>query len=79
MELSSLMRISSSLAGFRFLVLYIIRLGFLDGKKGFRLAKIHAEAVKKRYKKLDLLILKGSFLLNRLGIKGLIKLNENRD
>jgi len=65
--------------GFRFVVLYIIRLGFLDGKKGFRLAKIHAEAVKKRYKKLDLLILKGSFLLNRLGIKGLIKLNENRD
>ena len=47
--------------GFRFLVLYIIRFGFLDGKKGFRLAKIHAEAVKKRYEKLDLLKSKGSF------------------
>ena len=47
--------------GFRFLVLYVIRFGFLDGKKGFRLAKIHAEAVKKRYEKLDLLKSKGSF------------------
>jgi glycosyltransferase involved in cell wall biosynthesis len=47
--------------GFRFLVLYVIRFGFLDGKKGFRLAKIHADAVKKRYKKLDLLKAKGSF------------------
>jgi len=47
--------------GFRFLVLYIIRFGFLDGKKGFRLAKIHAEAVKKRYEKLDLIKSMGSF------------------
>jgi len=47
--------------GFRFFVLYLIRFGFLDGKKGFRLAEIHAEAVKKRYEKLDLLKSKGSF------------------
>jgi glycosyltransferase involved in cell wall biosynthesis len=47
--------------GFRFLVLYVIRFGFLDGEKGFRLAKIHGEAVKKRYEKLDLLKAKGSF------------------
>ncbi len=47
--------------GFRFLVLYVIRLGFFDGKKGYRLALIHAEAVKKRYEKLDLLKSKGSF------------------
>ena len=46
---------------FRFLVLYIIRFGFLDGKKGFRLAKIHAEAVKKRYEKFDLLTPRDSF------------------
>ena len=47
--------------GFRFLVLYIIRFGFLDGEKGFRLAKIHAEAVKKRYEKFDLLTPRDSF------------------
>ena len=41
--------------GFRFLVLYFIRFGFLDGSKGYTLAKIHSEAVKKRYKKLDIL------------------------
>lgn len=34
---------------FRFVVLYIIRFGFLDGKNGFILAKLHAEAVLQRY------------------------------
>ena len=34
---------------FRFIVLYIIRCGFLDGKKGFVLAKLHAKAVLQRY------------------------------
>ena len=47
--------------GFRFTVLYFLRFGFLDGEKGFRLAKIHAEGVKKRYEKLDLLQAKASF------------------
>jgi len=34
---------------FRFVVLYIIRCGFLDGKNGFVLAKLHASAVLQRY------------------------------
>ena len=37
--------------GFRFIVLYIIRVGFLDGVKGFNLARMHANAVEQRYVK----------------------------
>ncbi len=37
--------------GFRFMVLYIIRFGFLDGAKGFNLARMHAYAVEQRYVK----------------------------
>ncbi len=38
---------------FRFLVLYFVRFGFLDGKKGFTLARIHAKGVLQRYLKLE--------------------------
>lgn len=41
--------------GFRFFVLYFIRFGFLDGSRGYTLAKLHTEAVKQRYLKLELL------------------------
>jgi len=41
--------------GFRFIVLYFIRFGFLDGSRGYTLAKLHTEAVKQRYLKLELL------------------------
>lgn len=41
--------------GFRFMVLYFIRFGFLDGSRGYTLAKLHAEAVRQRYLKLELL------------------------
>ena len=34
---------------FRFIVLYLVRLGFLDGKKGYVLARLHAQAVLRRY------------------------------
>lgn len=34
---------------FRFIVLYLVRFGFLDGKKGYILAKLHAKAVLNRY------------------------------
>ena len=34
---------------FRFVVLYLIRFGFLDGKRGYVLAKLHAQAVLNRY------------------------------
>jgi len=34
---------------FRFIVLYLVRFGFLDGKKGYVLAKLHAQAVLRRY------------------------------
>jgi len=40
---------------YRFLNHYIIRFGFLDGTKGFNLARLHASGIKKRY-----------FYLNRL-------------
>jgi len=33
------------------MVLYIIRFGFLDGAKGFNLARMHAYAVEQRYVK----------------------------
>ena len=36
---------------FRFIVLYFIRFGFLDGKKGFVLAKAHSKGVLQRYLK----------------------------
>jgi glycosyltransferase involved in cell wall biosynthesis len=39
--------------GFRFFVHYFIRLGFLDGYKGFVLARLHAGAVNQRYVELD--------------------------
>lgn len=35
--------------GFRFMVLYFLRFGFLDGQQGFTLARTHAKAVSKRY------------------------------
>lgn len=41
--------------GFRFFVHYIIRLGFLDGQKGYTLAKLHAHAVNQRYLQMDLI------------------------
>ena len=34
---------------FRFVVLYLVRFGFLDGKRGYVLAKLHAQAVLNRY------------------------------
>lgn len=34
---------------FRFIVLYLVRFGFLDGKKGYVLARLHARAVSQRY------------------------------
>lgn len=34
---------------FRFVVLYLVRFGFLDGKKGYVLARLHAQAVLRRY------------------------------
>ncbi|MDN3644437.1 glycosyltransferase family 2 protein [Lutimonas halocynthiae] len=34
---------------FRFVVLYLVRFGFLDGKRGYVLAKLHAHAVLNRY------------------------------
>jgi len=34
---------------FRFLVLYFVRFGFLDGNKGFTLARVHAKGVLQRY------------------------------
>ena len=34
---------------FRFIVLYLVRFGFLDGRKGYVLAKLHAKAVLQRY------------------------------
>lgn len=39
--------------GFRFIVHYVIRFGFLDGRPGFILAKLHARAVNERYVQLD--------------------------
>lgn len=39
--------------GFRFLVLYFIRFGFLDGKHGYTLARLHARAVRQRYVQFD--------------------------
>ena len=39
--------------GFRFIMHFIIRLGFLDGSKGFVLSRLHAGAVAKRYLELD--------------------------
>ena len=39
--------------GFRFLVLYFIRFGFLDGKQGYTLARLHARAVRDRYVQFD--------------------------
>ncbi len=39
--------------GFRFLVLYFIRFGFLDGKPGYTLARLHARAVRQRYVQFD--------------------------
>ena len=41
--------------GFRFLVHYVVRFGFLDGEEGFILAKLHARAVGQRYVELDLM------------------------
>ena len=41
--------------GFRFFVHYFLRLGFLDGQKGYTLAKLHAHAVNQRYLQLDLI------------------------
>jgi len=41
--------------GFRFVVLYMIRFGFLDGAKGFTLARLHANAVNQRYAQYKLL------------------------
>ena len=38
---------------FRFMVHYMIRLGFLDGEKGLTLAKLHAKAVDQRYVEYD--------------------------
>jgi glycosyltransferase involved in cell wall biosynthesis len=40
-------------SGFRFLVLYFIRFGFLDGKHGYTLARLHARAVRQRYIQFD--------------------------
>ena len=34
---------------YRFLNHYVIRLGFLDGKEGYQISKLHAESVYKRY------------------------------
>ena len=34
---------------YRFLSHYIIRLGFLDGKEGYIVSKLHADSVYKRY------------------------------
>ncbi|RLZ11471.1 glycosyltransferase family 2 protein [Faecalibacter macacae] len=34
---------------YRFINHYIIRLGFLDGKEGYVISRLHAESVKKRY------------------------------
>lgn len=39
--------------GFRFLVLYFIRFGFLDGQQGYTLARLHARAVRQRYVQFD--------------------------
>lgn len=39
--------------GFRFIVHYFVRLGFLDGYRGFVLARLHAGAVNQRYVELD--------------------------
>ncbi|MCA0932222.1 glycosyltransferase family 2 protein [Lutimonas saemankumensis] len=36
---------------FRFVVLYFVRFGFLDGKKGLVLARVHAKGVLQRYLK----------------------------
>ncbi len=41
--------------GFRFIVHYVIRFGFLDGRPGFILAILHARAVNERYVQLDLI------------------------
>lgn len=38
---------------YRFFNHYVIRLGFLDGSRGFNLARLHASGVKKRYHYLD--------------------------
>lgn len=38
---------------YRFLNYYILRLGFLDGRKGFTIAKLHAISVANRYKYLN--------------------------
>lgn len=42
--------------GFRFIVLFFVRLGFLDGAKDLNLARMHAFAVKNRYQQYDVLL-----------------------
>lgn len=51
---------------YRFVNHYIIRLGFLDGKDGFIISKLHAESVYKRYVFLnDIYKEKSSLLINK--------------